>query len=50
MTLLAFFPFPPKPSGDMVLEAFLVGIGVVLWAGLSYCLWWLDTLSRRAEQ
>lgn len=49
MTLLAFFPFPPKPTPDMVLEAFVIAIGVVLWAGLSYCLWRLDSRRKGAQ-
>jgi hypothetical protein len=48
MTLLAFFPFPPWPTRDMVLEAFLIAIGVILWLGLSYCLWQLDSRRKGA--
>ena len=47
MTLLAFFPSPPKPTHDMVVEAFVIAIGVVLWGGLSYLLWRMDSMRRQ---
>lgn len=49
MTLLAFFPFPPKPTHDMVVEAFVIGIGVAFWVIATYLLWSLDCWRKGAK-